>query len=334
MQIIIKASENAAALTRKLLTFSRKETVVKAPMDVHGCLLSVLELLERSLDKTITLHHRFRASASTIEGDAGQIENALLNLCVNGSQSMPNGGTLTLITENVELDPAYCEASPFALEPGLYIRVDIDDTGAGMVPEVLEHIFEPFYTTKGVGKGTGLGLAAVYGTVKEHKGCITVHSEPKMGSTFSLFLPVTRVNLCMLPQSDHGIQGGSGCILVVDDEEVIRTTASSLLEELGYTVLLASNGPEGLLLYRRHMGEIDLVILDMIMPQMGGVACFRKIRSMNPHARVLISSGYTKEGSLEKLWQEGIMGFVKKPYKRGELARAVAEALKRTGAPW
>lgn len=207
------------------------------------------------------------------------------------------------------------------------MRVDVDDTGIGMAPEVLERIFEPFFTTKGVGKGTGLGLSAVYGTVKEHKGCITVQSEPGTGTTFSLFFPVAQMHLCILPQRDLGIEGGSGCILVVDDEPVIRATASAILEDLGYTVLLASNGMEGVAQYQQHMEEIDLVILDMIMPQMSGLACFQEIRLLNPHARVLISSGYTKEGSMEKLLQEGIQGFVKKPYRRTELAAAVATAL-------
>lgn len=327
VQLIIKASENAAALTRKLLAFSRKDTLIKGPIDVHESLVSAQSLLERSLDKSITMKNRFKASASTIEGDPAEIENAIINICVNASQAMNEGGVLTLATENVELDPAYCEASPFTLEPGLFIRIDIDDTGVGMEPEVLERIFEPFFTTKGVGKGTGLGLAAVYGTVKEHKGCITVHSEPGFGTTFSLFFPITRGNLCMLPQVDSGIQKGSGCILVVDDEEVIRATASSMLEDLGYTVLLASDGQEGVLIYERHMSKIDLIILDMIMPRMGGGACFQAIRKMNPQARVLISSGYTKEGSMELLWKEGISGIVKKPYRRSEVAKAVQEAL-------
>lgn len=327
VHIIFKAGENAASLTRKLLAFSRKDTLVKVPMDIHESLLSAQSLLERSLNKTITLRNRFLASETTIEGDSSQIENAIINLCVNSSQAMPDGGVLTIATENVELDAAYCEASSFPLEPGLYVRIDVDDTGIGMAPEVLERIFEPFFTTKGVGKGTGLGLSAVYGTVKEHKGCITVQSEPGRGTTFSLFFPVAQRHLCILPQRDLDGEGGSGCILVVDDEQVIRATASAILEDLGYTVLLASNGREGVTQYQRHMNEIDLVILDMIMPQMSGPACFQKIRSLNPHARVLISSGYSKEGSMEKLVQEGIQGFVKKPYRRIELATAVAAAL-------
>ncbi len=325
---IIKASENAAGLTRKLLAFSRKDTMVIVPMDIHAAMVNAQSLLEHSLDKNIAIERQFKATASVIKGDSSLLENSIINLCVNAAQAMPNGGTLTLTTENMHLDDAFCQASPFAVVPGLYVQVGIQDTGAGIEPELLGRIFEPFFTTKDVGKGTGLGLSAVYGTIKEHRGCISVSSELGVGTVFYLFLPVASTVLSQVGRQDDTAETGSGCILVVDDEQIIRTTAASLLEDLGYQVLLAKDGQEGLELYKNQGVQIDLVILDMIMPRMGGSACFKEIQAINPAAKVLISSGFTTEGSMEELWQAGIMGFVKKPYRRAELARAVAQALR------
>jgi len=325
--IIIKACENAAGLTRKLLTFSRKNVVMVAPMDIHGALANALSLLEHSLDKSITIKRDFNATAPTIEGDSSLIENSIINLCVNAAQAMEGGGTLTLTTMNVLLDETFCQSSPFDIAPGLYVRIDIQDTGGGMEPELLDRIFEPFFTTKGVGKGTGLGLSAVYGTVKEHRGCIEVSSEVGAGTVFYLYFPSITGTGTITSQEDSA-EKGSGYILIIDDEPVIRTTAASILEDLGYQVVLAKDGRQGLEMYAAQQDLIDLVLLDMIMPGMSGVTCFKEIRALNPHARILVSSGFTENESLEELHRAGMMGFVKKPYRLTELAHAVAQALR------
>ncbi|WP_319585250.1 response regulator [uncultured Desulfobulbus sp.] len=327
---IIRACENAAGLTRKLLAFSRKDAMIFAPMDIHSALVNAQSLLEHSLDKSISIERSYKAGSSIVEGDSSLIENSIINLCVNAAQAMAGGGVLTLTTDNVDLDEAFCQKSPFAIEPGAYVQIGIQDTGVGMEPELLNRIFEPFFTTKGVGQGTGLGLSAVYGAIKEHRGCITVSSELGIGSLFTLYLPVAKAALSTTTGVEDSAESGSGCILVVDDEQIIRTTAAFILEQLGYQVLLAKDGQEGLELYKNQGIQIDLVILDMIMPRMGGVACFKEIRAFNPEAKVLISSGFTQEGSIDELWEAGIMGFVRKPYHRAELARIVADALRQS----
>ncbi len=326
---ILSAGENAAGLTRKLLAFSRKGSVVVEPLDVHRVIATSLALLEHSLDRSISILNRLDAVPSVVLGDATQLANAIINLGVNAAHAMPHGGVLTISTENVELDQEYCGNSSFDIQPGSYLRIDVRDTGEGIPRELLPRIFEPFFTTKGVGQGTGLGLSAVYGTVREHHGCIRVQSEPGEGTVFSLCLPVSDADLTPETEEKYPRAARHGCVLVVDDEEQVRTVAADILESLGYRVLQAADGLEGVRLFADHGGEIDLVLLDLVMPRMGGVACFRKIRDMDSRVRVLISSGYPREGSLEELRDAGIMGFLQKPYRVADLARMVAQALDR-----
>jgi len=324
---IIKASENAAGLTRKLLAFSRKGTMVVAPMDIHAALVNAQGLLERSLDKNITIQCDFKAIQTVIEGDVTQIENSIINLCVNAAQAMSEGGMITIATDNVELDEVFCQDNPFSIKPGNYIQIGIHDTGVGIPPELLGRIFEPFFTTKGVGKGTGLGLSAVYGTIKGHHGCISISSEVGVGTVFYLYLPVSGTIPHQSARHGNPPEQGSGCILVIDDEQVLRTTTAAILEQLGYRVLLAKDGLEGAEMYKTHSEQVDLTLLDMIMPRMGGVTCAKAIRAINPNARILICSGFIKDESRSELHKLGISSFVKKPYRREELARAVARAM-------
>ncbi len=325
---ILTASENAAGLTQRLLTFSRKGNVVIAPMDVHHAIGNALTLLEHSLDKGITIRRELNAAPSTIKGDPVQMVNSIINLCVNAGHAMPEGGVLTISTENVELSEAYCRDSSFPIEPGCFVRIGIRDTGEGIPQDLLPRIFEPFFTTKGVGKGTGLGLAAVYGTIREHHGCICVQSEKGVGTVFNLCLPVNDVSpACSAEEAEASGAAQHGCILIVDDEEQVRTVAADILESLGYRVLQATDGREGVEIFAARGGDIDLVLLDMVMPRMGGLACFREIRAIDPHARVLVTSGFARENSLEELQAAGIMGFLQKPYRRADLARMVAQAM-------
>ena len=326
VDLILRTTTRAADLTRKLLAFSRKGKVVAVPLDIHRCIEDALALLERSVDRRITLVRELLASNATINGDAAQIQNIILNLGLNARDAMPEGGTLTISTRNTQLDQAYCAASPFKLQPGLYIQISVRDTGIGMTAEVQRRLFEPFFTTKPTGRGTGLGLAAVYGAVRSHNGAVTVYSEPGQGAVFHLYLPVV-LNAIPRPAAREDIVLGFGTVLVVDDEEVIRQTASVVLRALGYQVLLATNGREGLAQYRNNPGRINIVLLDMVMPEMNGVACFREIRKLDPRARVIISSGFARDADITQLLAEGLSGFIQKPYRRVELSRELGRVL-------
>ncbi len=329
---IIDTAERAADLTDKLLAFSRKGQLEIVPVDVHACIRNALAILGRSIDRRITLHTDFQARRTVVNGDSGQLQNAILNLGVNARDAMPRGGTATFRTENAYLDEPACASSPFDVVPGEYVAIHVIDTGIGMTPEVAERIFEPFFTTKGVGEGTGLGLATVYGTVKDHTGCLTVYSEPGRGTAFHLYLPLSQADTMPAAERQEEIVRGTGCILVVDDEETIRNMAVETLQGLGYEVIAAADGEEGLDLYKRHQDRVDAVLLDVVMPRMSGRECFRAIRAVDPAAKVLLSSGFTPDASLEALQDEGVSGFIKKPYRRERLSQVLAEVMGRSDA--
>ena len=324
---IIEATRRSADLTRELLTFSRKGTAVSNPVRIHDTIAVVMSLLERTIDKKIRLTARLEGGNPLVMGDQTQLQNALLNLGVNARDAMPHGGTLTYATAIRSLDYAACRSLGIALAPGRYLEIAVSDTGVGMTKTVMEHIFEPFYTTKGVGKGTGLGLAAVYGTVQSHQGELHVQSEPGVGSLFKIYLPMLEES-SILPECTAEAIAGSGGILLVDDEEILRDVGRDLLEDLGYTVYLAENGEHALEVFAVHRGEISLVMLDMMMPKMGGKEAFLRLREQAPELKVLFCSGFSHEGTGDELVRLGASGFIHKPYNRSELSRAVAEALK------
>ena len=329
LEIIIQSSERAADLTSKLLAFSRKEKLVAQEMDLHEIIKDATSLLNHSVDKRINLFSELKAQSSLVLGDASQMQNAIINLGLNARDAIDGEGCIHIQTENVNLEPAYCEASPFTLEPGEYIQLSVEDSGRGMSTEVLNRIFEPFFTTKEQGKGTGLGLAAVYGTIKSHHGAVTAYSEPGKGTVFHLYLPITGEKTAKraLPKEEEFT--GSGCVLVIDDEEVIRLTARHMLENAGFEVMVARDGEEGLQTYREHHDKISLVILDIVMPRMNGEDCFHKIREINPEAKVIMASGFTQQTLIEPLLRKGLAGFIKKPYHHNELARTIRTALQK-----
>lgn len=329
IDLIISTAEQAASLTSKLLDFARKGKMVSAPYNIHDCINDVITILQRSIDRRITIETRLTAQLSTVLADPSQIQNAVLNLAINARDAMPQGGTLLLKTENTHLDPSFCHASPFDLTPGPYILITVSDTGIGMSPETLKQIFEPFFTTKELGKGTGLGLPAVYGTIKAHHGAITVYSELNVGTVFRIYLPVCLSEQAPAPAVPiEEIEQGTGTVLVVDDEEVVRLTATHILEGLGYDVIVAEDGLQGLELYRQQSDSIDLILLDMVMPRMSGQEAAREIRKINPNARILMTSGYTRDRVISQTKEEGIHGFVKKPYRKAELGKAIARAMR------
>jgi CheY-like chemotaxis protein len=250
-----------------------------------------------------------------------------MNLAINACDAMPRGGQLKFTTEPATLDEAFCREREW-MSPGRYLLLSVSDTGVGISPENLERIFAPFFTTKAQGKGTGLGLSMVFGIVKNHGGCVDVRSEAGVGSVFRVFLPESPEGAVDGKAAlDQAFPRGRGRILLVDDQDPVREVAKDMLEALGYEVITASDGLEGVSRYRDLWREIDLVILDMVMPNMSGGDCFRRMREINPKARVVLSSGYSMDGSIQVVMNEGILAFIQKPYRLDELSRVVGTAV-------
>lgn len=329
INLILDASEKAASLTKKLLAFGRKGSIVSTAIDMHPILNDSVTILQRTVDKKVEISFAKGATETSVVGDNSALQNVIINLGINAGHAMPDGGRIQIETRNTELSPAYCNASPFSLEPGNFLEIEIRDTGTGIAPQNLKKIFEPFFTTKDSGKGTGLGLAAAYGTIKDHRGAIVVYSEVGIGTVFHIYLPISANKAAAVNRKDVSIQTGTGTILLVDDEDIIRISGKYLLEKLGYTVLLADNGVAALTVYNNHKQDIDLVISDMIMPKMGGSETFYKIRALNPQCPVIISSGFTKDESLHQLKQDGLAGFLDKPFRMHELSTLLARVLKK-----
>ena len=326
--IIRNATERASGLTSKLLAFSRKGKLRSTPLDLHAIVRDTMAILERSVDKRIALRANLEAKEFMVVGDPSQLQSGILNICLNARDVMPEGGEILVSTANVEMNEKDC-SNNLDFTPGMYIKLSIEDTGTGILPELQPKIFEPFFTTKEAGKGTGLGLAAVYGMIKEHHGNIQLYSEPGKGTVFHVFLPVTHREVIRNEHKDEITLEGSGTILVVDDEDIIRATASLLIENLGYDVILASNGKEAVEIYDRMSDEIDLIIIDMVMPVMDGREAFERIISINPAAKMIMSSGYAKNINVESMKDKGLAGFIAKPFNQLELSKVIADVLNR-----
>ncbi len=322
-ETILQAAARAGDLTRKLLAFARKGKYVSAPIDLHAVLAEVIAILERGLDRRISIRRELRPGPLSTSGDAVQIHSALLDLAMNARDAMAEGGTITFSTEEVAIDQAAVRREFPELSPGRYARVSVADTGPGMDEEILRHLFEPFFTTKK--EGSGLGLASVYGAARNHGGAVRAQSEPGRGSTFSLTLPLLEVPSPAAP--GRPASAPPARILVVDDEEIIRRLASVTLARLGHHVRTCVDGQEAVDLYRTGWREIDLVILDVVMPRLGGLDTFRALRSINPRARVLVASGFSVEGEAQRLLDEGALGYVQKPFRQADLAGKIAECL-------
>lgn len=324
--LILAAAEKASDLTRKLLTFSRKGTAVAKPLDLIPILSDTIEILHHTIDKRVSITEDYHIKSAWIKGDGALLQNVFLNLGINAGHAMPDGGQLIFSIDTVELDSTYCSLSAFKITPGTYIEITARDTGHGIAPEIISRIFEPFFTTQEQGKGTGLGLSSVYGTIRDHHGAITVYSEVDKGTVFNVYLPISsKHDECqhfekLLPQ-------GIGTILLIDDEEMVQTVTSTLLSKLGYTVLIAGNGKCGIEMFLEHQKEIRLVILDIIMPIMGGRETFEKLHELSPSLPVIISSGFSTSKDLEALHQMGVSGFLRKPFHRTELAEMISKLL-------
>ncbi len=322
-----EAARRGADLVQRLLTFSRKTEINPSPLNLNRRISELLKMLERTLPKMVEIRLALDDDLATIHADPTQIDQVLMNLAVNARDAMPHGGKLTFETSNVVLDKEYARMHVEAI-PGHYVLLTISDTGSGIDKDALEHIFEPFYTTKRVGEGTGLGLAMVHGIVKQHRGHITCYSKLGHGTTFSIYFPAeTSRGDGEQPKVTHLPRGGSETILLVDDEELIRDLGSRILTEAGYRVFKAVNGKEALDMYEAHSASIALVILDLIMPEMGGKQCLENLLRLNPSAKVVIASGHLANGSTKEAMAAGAKGFVKKPYNIQQMLEVVREVL-------
>jgi CheY-like chemotaxis protein len=322
---ILKASRRAAGLTRKLLTFARKSSIVKAPTDIHAVIGEVVALLQHSIDKRIDIALHLDAQPSEIQGDPSQLPNALLNLALNARDAMPQGGLLTLATATVQRGR---RTEDLDLDPGPYLRITVTDTGVGMDAETRRHLFEPFFTTKGPGEGTGLGLASVYATVRSHGGDLVVESAPGCGTTIQVFLPfgIAAPQIVAVDAAPLRFPA-SGRILLLDDEELVRDLAAGILRDAGYQVVTGADGEDALRRFGLAQQPFDLVILDLMMPRLGGRDTFAAMRRIDPSVRVLVVSGLPLDGEAQLVLDEGAAGFLSKPFERAELLRKVADAI-------
>ncbi|OVE77172.1 hypothetical protein BVX99_03360 [bacterium F16] len=329
LDIIFQSAGRATDLIRKLMSFSRKGDDLAELVDIHQLAAETVTLLERSIDKCISIELNLGAVHSCIMGDSAQLQSAILNLGLNARDAMPEGGVLSITSQNKTLDQNYCHThSMVDLPPGEYIQISVGDTGAGIPPEFMDRIFEPFFTTKEQGKGTGLGLSTVYGTIQKSRGDIDLESELGKGTVFHLYLPVEKGQCDVKrPVGDATEFTYNGTILLIEDEAFVREPFTRMLEALGCTVLTAEDGEEGVALYQTRQDEIDLVFVDMVMPKLNGMDSFRAIRTINPDAKVILCSGFTQGANVSALLDEGLIGYLKKPFRKHELVEALTESL-------
>ncbi|MBT3218883.1 MAG: response regulator, partial [Proteobacteria bacterium] len=323
---ILTICKNARNLTRNLLGFARKGKYCKERINLNETISGVRDLLLRTIPKKICVEFQTTAGRQPqIEGDRSQLEQIMMNLCINAADAMGQEGTLTLSTREIVLREV---PSGTNLTPGRHVEVSIIDTGTGMDQEILDKAFEPFFTTKVMGEGTGLGLSMVYGTVQNHGGTVTLKSKPGQGTTVTLLFPVPSPTSDVIPESTKPVLTmGKGTILVVDDDERVRASTARLLQRMGYQPLQAQDGSEALRVYRERAGEIDLVLLDMAMPVLDGTETFHQLKELDPQVRTLLFSGYSADTSANALLAQGANGFIQKPYTMAKLSWAVAQAL-------
>jgi PAS domain S-box-containing protein len=329
---VVAAADRAANLTRQLLTFSRKQVIQTLPLDLNDVIGNFTKMLKRIIGEDVQLQCNYAARLPAVQADVGMLEQVLVNLAVNARDAMPKGGQLFIITEAARLDAPYAKTHPEA-RAGDFVSLSVTDTGTGIAPEHLPHIFEPFFTTKDVGKGTGLGLATVYGIVQQHQGWIEVSSRPGVGSTFRVFLPAIAISSAAGPETEPVATkppGGSETILLVEDEEAVRSLTGRVIKQFGYHVHEAASGPQALELWRAHKEQIALVLTDMIMPQrMSGRELVEQLLAERPALKVIFMSGYSGEsvGEDTAFLRRTRTRFLQKPCDSHTLLRTVRESL-------
>jgi|GEM_PF-4989942 len=323
---ILRSAQRAGFLVRQVLAFSRRVETHLRPLDLNLELSQAAALLERTIPKMIALTITPAEAPALVSADPAHIQQILVNLAANAQDSMPEGGRLTIAVRKLTLDQDQV-LDQATIPAGAYVVLSVADTGQGIPAANLPHIFEPFFTTKGVGQGSGLGLSTVFGLVKDHGGHIVCRSQPGQGATFEVFLPGLAATPAPEPAEPPAPARGQETILAVDDEPALLTVARRTLESQGYRVLTARSGEEALEQYREHPGQIDLVLMDLGMPGMGGARCLLQLRALDPAARVLIASGYAPDAYAGPEVRQAARGFLAKPYRRHELLQAVRQAL-------
>jgi CheY-like chemotaxis protein len=328
-QEIVDAAERATTLTRQLLLFSRKQVMQATDLDLNAVVSNVTKMLQRILGADISLRAETGPGLPLIHADPGMIEQALLNLAVNARDAMPGGGRLTISTDLRIVDGKDAVGNPEA-SAGTYVRLSVSDSGSGIPADILPRIFEPFFTTKEPGKGTGLGLASVYGIVKQHRGWVDVESEPDHGATFRIYFPAAERVVAPAPPTPLAapLHGGSETILLVEDEQAVRQMVASALTRTGYRVLQAVSGAAALGVWRDHKDEIDLLLTDMVMPDgVSGPELAERLAAERPDLKIIYTSGYSAELTASMLSLEEGVNFLQKPYRLRKLTQTVRDRL-------
>ena len=322
IQTILSASKKAAALTQQLLTFSRKEKNNVKSLDVNDLIAEILNLLSRTIPKSIRIFSNLHRNLPFIQADATRIQQALMNICINARDAMPEGGTLSISTDQVILK-SMLRTKP-SIKPGHYVVIHIQDTGAGMDEKTLQHIFEPYFTTKQAQHG-GLGMAIVFDVLGSHGGGVAVESQLGVGTIFKIYFPVSN-DQAMKPSIHESLAGfphGQETLLIVDDEELIRNMGKRMLEKFGYRVFIAASGREAINILKEQSDQIDLMILDMIMPDMDGRETFKHLKEINPNIKVLVTTGYHGDNQDGQSSMEEFNGYLEKPFMTGQLLKTV-----------
>ncbi|NQT94405.1 MAG: response regulator, partial [Lentisphaerae bacterium] len=325
---INKAAERSAALTRQLLAFARKQIIAPKVLDINEAIEGMLKLMRRLIGEDIVVNWRPGSGICPVKMDPGQIDQILANLAVNARDAIDGVGSIAIETGKTTFDQAYC-AEHSGSVPGVYVLLAVSDTGCGMDRETLAHIFEPFFTTKGLNEGTGLGLATVFGIVKQNDGFINVYSEPGKGTTFKIYLPrfATSEDASVAVEKLTKPPRGTETILLVEDENSVRITTQLFLEDLGYSLLVAESPEKALRLVAERSGEIDLMITDVIMPGMNGRDLAQRLLGLLPSLKHLFISGFTADVIAQRGILDDGVHFLSKPFGRDTLARKVREVL-------
>ena len=321
---IVKQVQSGSKLTNQLLGYARKGRYEVKPIQVNQLVEETSKAFGR-IRKEITIHRELANDLFPIEGDLGQIEQVLMNLFVNAADAMPQGGDIFLKTINIPYGDI--RGKLYNPKPGDYVLLTVTDTGMGMDPKTLDRIFEPFFTTKELGRGTGLGLASVYGIIKGHGGYVDVESEEGRGTTFKIYLPASNREIQKTIEVPDHIIKGTGTILLVDDEEMVLEVGERFLKVMGYQVLTAREGREAIEVYQKHRDTIDLVLLDIIMPNMKGGEVFDRLKEINPEVKVLLSSGYSIDDEASQILERGGSGFIQKPFDMNQLSQSIRAML-------
>ncbi len=321
---IEKLVDSGSRLTSQLLGYARKGRYEVRPIDLNLLVRDACETFNRT-KKEIRVVQCFDKHLAAIEADSGQIEQVLMNLLVNAADAMRGGGTVTIRTSNATHEDM--NGKLYNPKPGKYVLLQVSDTGVGMDEKTKERIFDPFFTTKEMGRGTGLGLASTYGIIKGHGGFIDVDSQPGKGAMFTIYLPASTKKVSKHHRGHERIVRGQETVLLIDDEDMVLEIGRALLETMGYQVITAKDGEEAISLYEHRGSGIDLVLLDVVMPGLGGGEVFDRLKTINPEMKCLLLSGYSIDGEATEILQRGCDGFIQKPFKLRDLSKSIREIL-------